>query len=139
MADLLVLIAYDQPHVRLPLQFLIQALPGVKVMTASNGQEAVELALRHRPGLVLLDVMMPVMDGYTAAAKIREGWGDHGGQVWFLTARGSSMDSAQARAAGATQFINKPFDPDRLVGLLRQLLAARNENGAVAAVSTGQT
>jgi DNA-binding response OmpR family regulator len=79
--------------------------------------------------------MMPVMDGYTAAAKIRAGWGDHRGEVWFLTARGSSMDSAQAQAAGATQFINKPFDPDRLVGLVRQLLASRHDSGVAAAAS----
>jgi CheY-like chemotaxis protein len=101
MADsTLVLIADDQPHVRLPLQFLLQALPGVRVLTASNGQEAVDLALQHLPALVLLDVMMPVMDGYTAAQKIRAGWGTHRGQVWFLTARGSSMQSAQTKENG---------------------------------------
>ena len=121
--DAVVLVVDDQPHVRVPLQYLLKSLAGVQVITASNGQVGVDLALKHRPLLVLMDVMMPVMDGYTAAQKIRDGWGAHPGQIWFLTARGSSMDTEQAKAAGAQQFINKPFDPDRIVSLVRQLLA----------------
>jgi two-component system, OmpR family, alkaline phosphatase synthesis response regulator PhoP len=123
-----VLIVDDQPHVRLPLEYLVRSIPGVQVLTAGNGVEAVALAVKHRPLLVMLDVMMPLMDGYAAAQQIRQVWGDHPGQIWFLTARGSNLDTDQAKAVGAAQFITKPFDPDRVVSLVRQLLAARCES-----------
>ena len=130
----LVLVVDDQPHERLPLEYLIKSLPGTRVLTAGNGQQAVELALKHRPLLVLMDVMMPLLDGYAAAQQIRAAWGDHPGQIWFLTARGSNLDSQQARAFGAVQFITKPFDPDRVLAQVRDFLAGcRQETPAVTA------
>jgi two-component system, OmpR family, alkaline phosphatase synthesis response regulator PhoP len=123
-----VLIVDDQPHVRLPLEYLVRSIPGVQVLSAGNGMEAVALAVKHRPLLVLLDVMMPLLDGYAAAQQIRQAWGDHPGQIWFLTARGSNLDLDQAKSVGAAQFITKPFDPDRVVSLIRQLLATYRES-----------
>ncbi len=117
-----ILIADDQAHVRLPLEYLVRTLPGVRVVTASNGRQAVELAVAQRPALVLLDVMMPELDGYAACRQIRQAWANHPGQIWFVTARGSTLDTDQAQEVGATRCITKPFDPDRILTLIREHL-----------------
>jgi len=121
-ATITVLIADDQAHIRMPLEFLVGTLPGVRVLTACNGQEAVDLAVAHKPMLVLMDVMMPVLDGYTACQKIRAAWGTHPGQIWFITVRGSTMDTDQASAVGGQQCISKPFDPDKVLTQIRSYL-----------------
>jgi DNA-binding response OmpR family regulator len=117
-----ILIADDQPNIRLPLEYLLRSIPGVKVVSTDDGQKAVELAARLRPTLTMLDVMMPAMDGYTASRKIREQWGEPAGQIWFITARGSSFDHEAAATAGASRVINKPFDPDQILAAVREHL-----------------
>lgn len=117
-----ILVVDDQPHVLIPLQYLVQTL-GVHVLTATNGADAVELAIRHRPVLVLLDVVMPEVDGYEACRRIRAGWGDHPGRIWLITARGSNVDMAETRVCGAERCINKPFDPDRVLAEVRTVLS----------------
>ncbi|MCC6580444.1 MAG: response regulator [Phycisphaeraceae bacterium] len=120
MASRLVLICDDQPHIELTLKFLVSTLPDTKVMSCSDGEEAMRLAIEHRPDLILLDVMMPRVDGYAACEEIRRAWGDHPGKIWFITARGSSLDHDRARQVGADEVINKPFDPDRLLNRIRE-------------------
>lgn len=115
-----VLIADDQAHIVLALEFLVRSLGKARVMTATDGRDAVAKAIEHKPALVLLDVMMPQIDGYTAGKMIRESWADHPGQIWFISARGSRTDADQAREVGGDRFINKPFDPDRVLKEIRQ-------------------
>lgn len=118
----LVLVVDDQPHVLLTLQYLVQSLGDVEVITASNGHDAVQLAVSRRPTLVLMDVMMPHVDGYSACQRIRELWGDHPGQIWFITARGSNNDIQQSQALRAERHITKPFDPDQVLRAVREAL-----------------
>jgi CheY-like chemotaxis protein len=117
-------VADDQPNIRLPLEYLLKSIPGVTVVSASDGAKALELAVKHKPSLVLLDVMMPKMDGYTACRQIKQSWGDHPAEIWFITARGSNFDLEAAQKAGATHSIGKPFDPDHVLKQVRQYLAS---------------
>lgn len=119
----LILVADDQPNIRLPLVYLLQSIPGVSVISASDGAKALELAVKHKPALVLLDVMMPKMDGYTACERIKQGWGDHPAEIWFITARGSNFDREAAHKAGAAHSIAKPFDPDAVIKQVSQYLS----------------
>lgn len=129
----IVLIADDQPHIVLALDFLVRSLGKARVMTATDGRDAVNKAIQHKPALVLLDVMMPQIDGYTAGKMIREGWAGHPGQIWFISARGSRTDADQARVVGGDRFINKPFDPDRVLKEIRQAVEEYQSRTAAAA------
>ncbi len=110
-----VLIADHQPHIVLTLRHLVQSTGRAVAITAGNGSQAVQLALSHRPALVMMGIELPELDGYTACRVIRDGWGDHPGQIWFITARDHAADMDQAQQVGANRVIHKPFDPDQLV------------------------
>jgi DNA-binding response OmpR family regulator len=121
-ADITVLVADDEAHLRLTLEYLVRTVGDVVVHAAADGQEALDLAVEHKPQLVLLDLMMPKLDGAATCQRIREAWGEHDGQIWFVTGRGSSLTAERARELGANRMISKPFDPDELLGLVREAL-----------------
>jgi signal transduction histidine kinase/DNA-binding response OmpR family regulator len=95
---------------------------GAQVTTAENGQIGCELALAQPFDLVLMDMQMPVMDGYTAARRLRE----HGLTVPIvaLTAHAMSGDETRCREAGCSGFLTKPIDPDLLVDSMAKMLTA---------------
>jgi two-component system OmpR family response regulator len=95
-------------------------LAGFEVMTASSGAEAVRAAASGRPDLVLLDVMMPDGDGFEALRRIRSGGGEV--PVIFLTARDKVPDRVEGFAAGADDYVTKPFSLDELLGRIRAVL-----------------
>ena len=103
---------------------------GYEVITGSNGLEAVELVDREQPDLVVLDVMMPVMDGLTACAKIRE---SSDVPIIMLTAKVDDMDKLLGFDHGADDYLTKPFNILELKARIRALLrrsgagAAKNE------------
>ena len=92
---------------------------GYDVITGSNGQEAVELTRSEKPDLVVLDVMMPVMDGLTACARIRE-FSDV--PVILLTAKTDDMDKLMGFDHGADDYLTKPFNILELKARIRALL-----------------
>lgn len=112
-----ILLADDEPHILLALEYMTRILKGVTVYTASDGPMAVKIAMEKLPDLILMDVMMPGIDGYTACATIRRQWREkqHPGKIWFITARSSNMDNEHARSVGADHIVHKPFDPDDLL------------------------
>ena len=91
-----------------------------EVFTASNGREAVETALRVVPHLILLDVMMPKMDGIQVLEKLRQ----EGVKtpIMMLTAKGQKSDRITGFNAGADDYLPKPFDPDELLSRVRAIL-----------------
>jgi DNA-binding response OmpR family regulator len=100
-------------------------LEGFQVLTARDGQEALTKALDLQPDVVLLDVLMPRIDGYTVCERLRA---DHRGAaipVILLTANFISADEEVARRAGADDFVVKPFDPFELMARVKALLRAR--------------
>jgi two-component system alkaline phosphatase synthesis response regulator PhoP len=123
--DPCILLADDEPHILLALEYMSRTLSNVKVYTASNGPAAVKIAIDQKPCLVLMDVMMPGIDGYTACSTIRKTWDEqnHNGHIWFITARSSNMDNEHARSVGADQIVHKPFDPDHLLKMMKDHLA----------------
>ena len=92
---------------------------GYEVITGSNGQEAVDLVAREKPDLVVLDVMMPVMDGLTACAKIRE-FSDV--PIIMLTAKVDDMDKLLGFDHGVDDYLTKPFNILELKARIRALL-----------------
>ncbi|MBZ0274563.1 MAG: response regulator [Anaerolineae bacterium] len=110
-----VLIVDDEDMTRVLLSRVIERLKAtnLEIFLAEDGEEAIQLAIKHRPGLILLDVLMPKMNGYDACQRIRQQV-DYDPYIIILTARGYSTDKQQAEATGANDFMTKPFNPSRL-------------------------
>lgn len=117
-----ILVADDQPSVRVPLRVLLGRLADATVIEADCGNAALELAQSRRPQLILLDVVMPDLDGYTVCRRLRRELPEPQPQIWLLTARNSQLDTEAAGEAGADRVITKPFDPDQLFNDVRSLL-----------------
>jgi two-component system KDP operon response regulator KdpE len=114
----LILVVDDEaPIVRLT-RAKLQA-DGYAVITASDGQEALELLEKERPDLIVLDVMMPVMDGFETLRQIRT---THQVPVIMLTARTSDTDKLRGFDQGADDYVTKPFNPDELSARIHALL-----------------
>jgi DNA-binding response OmpR family regulator len=92
---------------------------GYQVRSATDGQEAVEAVARDQPNLILLDVMMPVMDGFTACERIRE---FSSVPIIILTAKGEERDRVRGLDAGADDYIVKPFSAQELLARVRAVL-----------------
>jgi DNA-binding response OmpR family regulator len=99
-------------------------LEGFDVVAAHDGQQALELALDVRPSLILLDTMMPRMDGYEVCSRLRGDRRCHPIPVIMLTAKSLEADRAQAFTAGADDWVTKPFDPADLVSKVKRRLRA---------------
>jgi DNA-binding response OmpR family regulator len=100
-------------------------LEGFQVVTARDGQEALTKALELEPDVVLLDVLMPRIDGYTVCARLRADQRGAAIPVILLTANFISADQEIARRAGADDFVVKPFDPYELMARVKALIQAR--------------
>lgn len=116
-----VLIVDDEDLTRILLsQVLERANIGpVEVLMAEDGEQAVKIAEQSRPDLVLLDLLLPKMNGYDVCRQLRA-IPDYGPHIIILTARGQNTDRQQAKDSGANEFMTKPFNPS---GLLMQLRA----------------
>jgi CheY-like chemotaxis protein len=112
-----VLIAEDDAITRLTLRQLLES-EGYEVAEADNGRDAVEIARQRPPRLALLDVMMPVLDGFAAARLLRSAPETRGVPILFLTGRDDRSARATARRAGRTTFLTKPVDDYELLDLV---------------------
>ncbi|MDA9111247.1 response regulator transcription factor [Flavicella sp.] len=111
---------------------------GYEIHTAENGKKAVEKAVKHKPHLILLDIMMPEMDGIEACEKIRSTPGLENTLISFLTARGEDYSQVAGFEAGADDYITKPVKPKILVSKVKSLLRRLKDNNAASdAVSLG--
>ena len=119
-----VLIVDDEQHIRLLIEQTLEELEddGVELLTATNGEEALDVVANHHPLLVFLDVMMPRKNGYETCRAIKDDPATAGTIVILLTAKGQADDRTQGLAAGADDYLTKPFDPDHLLGLARTAL-----------------
>jgi two-component system alkaline phosphatase synthesis response regulator PhoP len=132
--DIKILLVDDEPDILEIVGYNLSA-EGYKVITAENGVEAVEKAKKHKPHLIILDVMMPEMDGIEACERIREQSDLSDTIITFLTARGEDYSQVAGFDAGADDYIAKPIKPKVLVSkvkaLLRRLKGAENESDAI--------
>ncbi len=125
-----ILIADDEPHIRRILQFLLEQ-EGFEVHMAEDGEEAWKAVASFQPDLVLLDVMMPRMDGFAVLEIVRAGFETARLPVILLTAKGEEQDKVRGLAGGANDYIVKPFNHDELLLRVTNLLeATRREREA---------
>lgn len=119
-----ILIAEDHLDSRDAMRALLEAF-GFHVIVAVDGRQAVEVALAEAPDLILMDIMMPEMDGLAAMREIRRNpsWQDL--PIIALTAKAMADDRENCLAAGANDYIAKPVDVDKLISLCRVWCARR--------------
>ena len=119
-----VLVVDDDRLVLHSTRLLLQA-SGFEVVTADRGDVAVETALRERPDVLLLDVMMPDVDGWETLSRLQSAPETRDIPVVIFTAREHTRGRRLARELGAADYVQKPFDAKALVGLVRRHAAAR--------------
>ncbi|WP_169078892.1 response regulator transcription factor [Microcella alkalica] len=118
-----ILIVEDEPDVLLLLENRVRGA-GHEVMSASDGERGLELALEERPDLVILDWMMPKLDGIEVLERLRADGPGRDIKVLMLTARSQQKDVERAFAAGADDYIVKPFSSRELIERIAALLTA---------------
>ena len=121
----LVLIVEDEESILLSLEFLL-GKEGYSVNTARNGAEAMRALQTQPPDLVLLDVMLPLVDGFELCRLIRENPVLRGTRIMLLTARGRETEIARGLALGADSYLTKPFSTRDLMAKVRGLLSGDN-------------
>jgi DNA-binding response OmpR family regulator len=122
-----VLIVDDEQHIRLLIEQTLEDLldEGVDLYTAADGNEALAAIAAQRPDLVFLDVMMPGRSGLDVCRAARADPATAGSHIVLLTAKGQAHDREEGLAAGADEYLTKPFDPDALLALARGVLGLR--------------
>jgi DNA-binding response OmpR family regulator len=117
-----VLVVDDEPQVVWMLQFSLRA-EGYETFAARDGRTALEEIRERRPRLVLLDIMMPVMDGWSVLEEMRDLPEGERPRVIVVSARSSVRDRAKAAELGADAFVAKPFNVDDLLAVMHGLAA----------------
>lgn len=116
------LLVDDEPGVRESVQAYLEYSEEFQVQVASNAKEAWELLQKDTPDLIISDIMMPQVDGYQFLQKLREDSRFKALPVIFLTARGMKSDRIQGYQAGCDAYLSKPFDPEELEVIIKNLL-----------------
>jgi two-component system, cell cycle response regulator DivK len=116
-----ILIVEDQEDNRTILRDLLSKA-GFDLIEAVNGEDGVALALSKRPDLILMDIQLPVMDGYEATRRIKANAELKAIPVIAVTSYALSGDEAKARAAGCDGYVAKPFSPRQLLATVREYL-----------------
>jgi len=117
-----IVIAEDEPDIRELIAFTLR-FAGHEVITGNNGEEGYSLAKQEHPDLVMLDVRMPKLTGYEACKRIKAEPDLAATPVIFLSAKGQENEIEQGLAAGAEEYLLKPFAPDQLVERVKAVLA----------------
>jgi DNA-binding response OmpR family regulator len=117
-----VLIADDEPNIVASLEFLMEQA-GCEVKVAQDGAAALALVASFRPDLVLLDVMMPVKNGYEVCQQLKSDPASQGIKVILLSAKGRDVEVAKGLELGADAYVTKPFSTRELVAKVKELLA----------------
>jgi len=119
-----VLIVDDEPGIIVALQFLMEQ-NGYATIVAFSGEEAMEAVAQHHPDLILLDIMLPVVDGFEVCQRVRENpeWNDI--RIVLVTALGSEVKVTKGLDLGADAYITKPFSNADLVAKVKELIECR--------------
>jgi CheY-like chemotaxis protein len=120
----LVLVVDDTANVRELIRVNL-ALEGFDVRVAADGQEALDLVAELEPDLVTMDVVMPRVDGLTAATRLKTDPRTSAIPIVMVTARAQTADRDKGRRAGVDAYLTKPFEPSELVATVRNLLDTR--------------
>lgn len=117
-----VLLVDDEPDIRQIAELSLRAVARWEVVAAGSGRQAVEVAEASRPDVILLDVMMPSMDGPTTLGELRRSPALRGVPVIFMTAKAQKHEIERYLALGASGVIIKPFDPMSLAAEIRRIV-----------------
>ncbi len=117
-----ILIVDDEPNIVVPLQFLMER-NGYDTAVAQSGEEALEAISKENPDLILLDIMLPGIDGFEVCeiVKLKPEWKHI--KIIFLTAKGREVDIAKGMVLGADEYITKPFLNKQIVECVQRLLS----------------
>jgi len=121
-----ILLADDDPRVVELVQTYLEK-DGFAVLAAGDGDEALDLATRHRPDLVVLDIMLPKRDGWAVCRRLREDSATADIPIVMLTSRGEEMDRVLGLDLGADDYVTKPFSPRELVARIKAVLRRSGE------------
>ena len=116
-----ILIVDDEPDVVVAIQFLMEQ-QGYLVMIAERGEDALDLIYHYKPDLVILDIMLPGIDGFEVCEIVRLDPNYRDVKIMFLTARRRAVNIAKGLALGADAYITKPYSNDKLVAKVKELL-----------------
>jgi len=121
-----VLIVEDEPDNREIMRTVIADLLGIPVVMASDGASAIKLAEELQPMLILMDLMMPVLDGFEAISQLKQDELTAGIPIVAVTALGRPTDRQRALDAGASDYLSKPFDLDVLADTVARYAQQRD-------------
>jgi len=116
-----ILVADDDPYIQRSLSFVLRR-EKFEVEVASNGEEAFNKARELKPKIIMLDLMMPKMNGFAACRAIKADPGTKSSYVIILTAKGQEVDKEMGLRAGADEFMTKPFSPKEIAAKVRSIL-----------------
>jgi len=117
-----ILVTEDENDIRQLIFFTLQ-FAGFEVVQGKNGEEAVMLAKQEMPDLILMDVRMPKMDGFTAAQHIKADPATADIPIIFLSAKGQDVEIEQGMSVGAEDYLLKPFNPPELIDRIKSTLS----------------
>jgi DNA-binding response OmpR family regulator len=117
-----VLVVDDSNTIRTAVKWILGG-QDLEVILAEDGQQGVDTATREVPDLILMDVEMPRMDGFTACRTLRNQDLTRHIPVILITSRGAQVDVARGYESGCTLYLTKPFDAERLKGVVRRFLS----------------
>jgi CheY-like chemotaxis protein len=117
-----ILICDDDPAILRVLQVNLE-VEGYTTLLAHHGEEALEVAARENPDLIILDIMMPRLDGYQTCERLKADEMLKDIPVVFLSAKAQQSDIEKGKTYGVADYLTKPFDPDVLVETIERLLA----------------
>jgi len=120
-----ILIVDDEVHIKMLLEQTLEELEDefeVVLYTASDGEEGLEFIRSKRPDLVFLDIMMPKMNGYEVCRVVKDDKDLVDTKIILLTAKGQEVDRKQGLELGAMMYMTKPFDPDEILRVSKELL-----------------
>jgi CheY-like chemotaxis protein len=125
-----ILVADDEPALLRLMSFVLQK-QGYVMLTASNGEEALQMVRQRRPDLVVLDIMMPRLDGFQVAERIRAEAEISLTPIVMLSAKAQDEDIRRGLAVGVDTYITKPFAPEQLAQVVKQLLNGRESASVI--------
>jgi putative two-component system response regulator len=119
-----ILVVEDEPENQLAIQVIL-TVEGFEVVSVEDGRLALQTAKEHRPDLILLDVMMPEINGFEVLAQLRHDEATKDIPVIMLTALAQRSDVAKAVEAGVDDYVAKPFEPGDLIERIRKAIVKR--------------
>jgi two-component system, cell cycle response regulator DivK len=123
MAEPLILIGEDEPDNQVIMQTVVETLVGARASVAGDGLAVLASVQRERPRVILLDLMMPVLDGFEVTRQLKADPATASIPIVAISALARPDDREAALAAGADDFVRKPFELDELEALLRGYLS----------------